>query len=219
MNVPFYIIVIFISFIASIAGLALVKENRTPRMFFFTIFLLSSLLVEYFGWKMSSHNGNTIALYNYFTLFEFCFYLLFMRTAFSNMLIRRIIIFVVAGYFIFTVINIFYIQGKNNFHSHTYVLGCTLIVIFSIVYFNSIFRHPETGSLTRNSHFWITTGLMFYYTCTFSLYGLENFITKTIQQYNTLLFFIGDLLNILLYTLFSIGVLCKINTRKLLRLS
>jgi hypothetical protein len=214
---PFYIVVISISFFASIAGLT-VKENRRPPFIFFPFFLVLSIAVEYYGWKMSQKNFNTILLYNFFSLFEFIYYLYFFTYLFNSPTIKKSILLVIVLYLGFTILNIFLLQGKNTFHSHTYVLGCILIVVASIAYFYFLFRFPETGSLTRNPFFWIATGLMFYYTCTFSLYGLENFITEKMRYYNKVLFLITDLLNILLYTLFTIGFLCKINFRKLLRL-
>jgi hypothetical protein len=210
---PFYIIVIFISFFASVLGL-LVKENRIPVLISFSIFLLLSAVVEYIGWNLSRKYIHTVALYNFFTLFEFIFYLFFFMLVFVSKKMKKIILIVIISYFVCALLNIFFVQ-KNTFHSYTYVLGCILVVIFSIAYFYFLFRFPETGSLVKNPFFWIGIGLLFYYTCTFSIYGLQNFITNTMRYYNRILTLIGDLLNIVLYTLFSIGFLCKINFRKL----
>lgn len=213
----YYVLVILISFLSSITGLILVKENRIPIFFFFSFFLLSTIVVEYVASAMAAHNIHNVGLYNIFTIFEFLFYLFFFRTIIANHFIKKIILFIIVIYFIFAVTNILLIQGKNDFISYAYILGCTLMVVFSIYYFYFLFRFPETTSLTKNSFFWITTGLLFYYTCSFSRYGLENLIAKTLMHYARILAFAGDLLNILLYTLFSIGFLCKINFRKLLR--
>jgi len=214
---PFYIIVIIISFFTSILGL-LVKDNRIPVLISFSFFLFLSAVVESIGWKMSAKYYNTIALYNFFTLFEFIFYLFFFRSVFTSNRMKKMILIAIVFYAVCALLNIFFIQ-RGSFHTYTYVLGCILVVIFSIAYFYFLFRFPETGSLVRNPFFWIGIGLLFYYTCTFSLYGLENFITEKMKFYNKLLFLVSDLLNISLYTLFSIGFLCKINFRKLSGLS
>jgi hypothetical protein len=211
---PFYIVVILISCFASILCVS-VKENRLPPLTFFPFFLLLTALIEYYGWRQSLKNHNTILLYNFFSLFEFIFYLLFFTYLFNKPVIKKIILLVTALYFAITIINIFLLQGINTFHTYTYILGCILIVVFSIVYFYLLFRFPETGKLTKNPFFWIVTGLMFFHTCSFSYMGLQNFITETMKQYNWELFFVQDILNVLLYTLFSIGFLCKINFRKL----
>jgi|SRR5450432_1371569 len=215
---PVYIIVIIISFFASVIGLALVKDYRIPVLISFSLFLLLSSIVEYIGWKLSMSFKNTVLLYNLFSLFEFLFYLFFFRSVFTSRRTKKAITVVMIAYFAVALINMFFIQ-KNTFHSHTYVLGCLLVAIFSTAYFYFLFRFPETGSLVKNPFFWIGIGLLFYYTCTIPVYGLQNFITITVQHYNAVLTFIEDCLNVLLYTLFSIGFLCKINFRNLSGLS
>lgn len=216
---PIYLIFIILSFLASVVGLILVKENRQRALYLFSFFLLTSSIAEYIGSSMSANNYNNISFYNFFTLYEFIFYLYFLRSIFTSQLMKKILAYVITGYLLLTLCNIIFVQGLNTFHSHTYVLGCTLIVLFSIIYFYRLFRFPETGGLTKNPFFWIVIALMFYYTCTFSIFGLENFITESMGYYYRLLFIITDLLNGLLYSLYIIGFLCQINLRKLLRLS
>jgi len=158
---------------------------------------------------------NTVALYNFFTLFEFIFYLFFFRSVFSSSRMKKIIFIAIIAYLVCALVNISFVQ-KGNFHSYTYVLGCILVAIFSIAYFYFLFRFPDSGSLVKNPFFWVGIALLFYYTCTIPVYGMQNFITVTVKHYNTMLTRIEDFLNVLLYTLFSIGFLCKINFRKLL---
>lgn len=174
------------------------------------------MAVEYIGSAMSAHNLENIILYNCFMIIEFTFYLSFFRTLFPGHFMKKIITLTIVLYLTFTVTNVFFIQGRQIYQSYTYDLGCTLMVIFSVCYFYFLFRFPESNSLTKNPSFWIVTGVMFFYTLTFALYGLGNIITEKIGYYTNLLTAISDLSNILLYTLFSIGFLCKIKFRKLL---
>jgi hypothetical protein len=171
-------------------------------------------MMEYIGESMASRNQNNTFYYNLFSLFEFAFYIFFFTFLFHNRLVKKINRLVLIFYIIITTINIFFVQGMYTFHTYTYILGCIIIVTFAIIYFYLLFRFPETGKLTRNPYFWIVAGLMFYHACSFSYMGLQNFITRTIQQYNWVLFFVQDILNVLLYTSFTIGFLCKISIRK-----
>ena len=212
---PVYIIAIIISFFASIIGMV-VKENRNPPFIFFPVFLLLTVIVEYYGAELSGRGVHTVGLYNIFTFCEFLFYMVFFRYLFQSATVKRNILLVMLVYFVITITNILFFQGKTQFHSYTYMLGCLLIVGLSIFYFYFLFRFPETGTLTQNPYFWIVTGLMFFDTCTFTFYGLNNFIADTMQHYDWVMFFVSDFLNILLYTSFTIGFLCKINIRKLL---
>ena len=167
---------------------------------------------------MAEKNQNNILFYNLFTFFEFIFYLFFFWLIFPKGRIRKTIIVVIFIYTLLGFANIFFIQGTKIFHSYTYVLGCILIVVFSTGYLYFLFNSPETTGLTNNPYFWIAAGLMFYYTCTFSLFGLENFIAQTMKHYSRLLLMISDLLNVLLYSIFTTGFLCRLKIRKLLPL-
>jgi hypothetical protein len=216
---PFYIFIIISSFVASVVGLIVIKENRVAALSLFSLLLLSCIVVEYVGWDMAEKNLKTTRLYNFFTIFEFVVYLVFFRLIFSRRSIKTALLVSIILYILISVLNVFFFQGMNTFHTYTYVLGCMLIVVYSIIYFYFLLRLPESGNLTKNPFFWIVTGLMFYYTCTFSLYGLNNIITERVGYYDKLLTIIGDLLNDLLYSLFIIAFLCRINLRKLLRSS
>lgn len=173
-----------------------------------------TVVVEVVGSKMALKSYSTIPLYNSFTLFEFIFYLFFFRAIFADKKMKRRLNKAIIFYLVCGVLNLLFVQ-KKGFHSYTYVLGSVLIVIFSIAYFYHLFRFPDTGSLVRNPFFWIVVGLLFYYTSSVSLYGLQNFITNTLPYYDNVLTITGDFLNVFLYTLFSIGFLCKSNMPKL----
>ena len=210
---PYYLVVIVISFIASMISLT-IKENRVAPLTFFPLFLLLSVLVEFYGTKLSEKNVNTLSLYNFFTLFEFIFYLIFFRYIMQSAQIKKATLIVALLYFFIGASNILFYQGKDSFHTYTYMLGSIIIVVFSILYFNFLFRLPDSGKLTKNPYFWIVTGLMFFETCTFTVYGLNNFIAKTMRQYDWVLLFVSDFLNVSLYTLFTIGFLCRVKIRK-----
>ncbi len=212
---PYYLVVILISFIASMISLS-VKENRVAPLTFFPAFLFLSVLVEYYGTKLSEKNVNTLSLYNFFTLFEFIFYIIFFRYIFQNPQAKKATLIVALLYFVIGAVNIVFYQGKDSFHTYTYMLGSIIIVVFSILYFNFLFRLPDSGKLTKNPYFWIVIGLMFFETCTFTVYGLNNFIAKTMRQYDWVLRFVSDFLNVSLYSLFTIGFLCRQNIRKYL---
>jgi len=210
---PVYLLVIIISFFASLIGMS-VKKNRVRPLIFFPFFLLMTVTVEYLGDRWSSKEINTNLLYNFFTVFEFIFYLFFFWYLFQNKSIKRVIIIIIPLFCVTAIINIFFFQGKTGFHAYTYMLGCLVIDIFSILYFYLLFRYPDTGTLTENPYFWIVTGIMFFETCTFTLYGLNNIIAQTMLHYGWFLQSVSDILNILLYTSLTIGFLCRLKIQK-----
>jgi len=199
------------SFLVSLS--VYIRTESSNYLKLFPPFLLSTLVVELLGSYLGHVEKNNVILYNFFSVFEFAFYLFIISLAISNPVMKRIIRISAVLYIIVAVINILFIQKMKTFHTITYSLGCLLIVISCIYYFLELFRIPQSIKLKNNPAFWICSGLLFFYCCGFPLYGLINFwsdISKlVVRNFGEIV----TILNIFLYSLFTIAFLC-IKTQK-----
>ena len=214
---PAYIIMIFISLIASVTALS-VKDNRNTLKYF-PFFLAITFLVEYFSWKIGNAQHTNIFIYNLFSVVEFAFYLFFLRFIIYQFNKSNIILYSILAYLALIIINIFFIQGRNLFHTYTYILGSLFIVILCIIYLNFLFRYTKASNLISMPVFWLVSGLLFSFTFSLPVFGIINFVAKIPTHFERILRFMVDFMNIMLYLLFTIGFLCRINIRKLLRSS
>lgn len=207
---PSYIYFIAISLLVSL----LVYQK--PSQFYlklFPPFLLLTFIAEVYASWLFTVGRNNVAIYNFFSTFEFCFYLFIISIIIKNSRIKKIILVTIFLYAIVAVVNIVAILKMKTFHVTTYTVGCLLIVIFCIYYFGELFRFPEQGKLLHNPAFWICSALLFFYCCGFPLYGLINQwkgISKLVLENFVE---IVTILNIFLYSLFTIAFLCT-RTRK-----
>lgn len=207
---PSYIYFIAISLLVSL----LVYQK--PSQFYlklFPPFLLLTFIAEVYASWLFTVGRNNVTIYNFFSTFEFCFYLFIISIIIKNNRIKKIILGTVFLYAIVAVVNIVAILKMKTFHVTTYTVGCLLIVIFCIYYFGELFRFPEQGKLLHNPAFWICSALLFFYCCGFPLYGLINQwkgISKLVLENFVE---IVTILNIFLYSLFTIAFLCT-RTRK-----
>ena len=207
---PPYIYAIALSFLVSIS--VLFKLNpRFSYLKLFPPFLFTTLLIESIGSYQASKGESTVLLYNFFTAFEFCFYLWVISLVIFSSLVKKIIRIALLLYAVSATINILFIQ--KLFHTATYSVGCLLVVSFCIYYFFELFRLPKSVQLVNNPAFWLCSGLLFFYCCGFPLFGLLNYwaanspiLVRNFTQ-------IVGILNIFLYSLFMIAFLC-IRTRK-----
>ena len=200
---PIHIYAIALSLLASLFIVS--SKDIPPFLKLFPFFLFLTLLVELTGAFLMATNNTP--LYNFFSIFEFIFYLYIIKNIIHNKRIRKIITIVMVLYPIAALINIFFILGSvNKLHITTYSLGCLLIVIFSIYYFYELFKSTASVNLKREPAFWIITGLLFFYTCSFPIFGFANFISAVIAKN------IGGVLviiNVILYVLFAVAFLCR----------
>lgn len=179
----------------------------------FSPFLLLTLLLESLGSYLGTIGKNNVILYNFFSTFEFCYYLWIISWIINDRKWKKIIRMSIPVYGLMAVVNILFIQKMKTFHTMTYAIGCLLIVFFCIYYFFELFRVPKSEKLLKNPAFWICSGLLFFYCCGFPLFGLINSwsnISKfVLNNFGTIV----TILNFFLYSLFMIAFLC-IRTRK-----
>ena len=125
---------------------------------------------------------------------------------------KKIIRITILSYTIISVSNILLYQ-KREFHTVTYALGCLIIVYYSIYFFLELFRNPRSVNLVANPNFWICSAILFWYSCGFPLYGFINYWSTTSPLIINNFGAIVTILNIFLYSLFTIAFLCM-NPRK-----
>jgi len=117
-------------------------------------------------------------------------------------------------YLLLVILNFLFIQKIAAFKSITYATGCLLIIAICIYYFYELFQLTHSVNLVRQPAFWICSGLLFYYSCSFPIFGLTNFVRSApliiFKNIGVIIF----LLNVFLYSSFTIAFLCRLRTRK-----
>ena len=203
-----------IEVICFLASLALFFQASIPKYLkTFPFFMLITLGVEFANMLFVKSEKVAAILYNTFTTFEIIFYLFIIRCCIYNLKIRKVIWWIIAIYPVLVIINIAFFQLKT-FHTSTYSLGCLLVVAACIYYFLELFQSTHSVNLAREPAFWICSGLLFFYTCTFPLMGLWNHLHGLPGIILRNLFAVLQVLNVLLYSLFSIAFLCRIRFKK-----
>lgn len=212
MPIPFYIYFLIISILAGVT--VYFRKNVPLYLSLLPVFLLITIVVEFIGFWMWNRFGSSTPLFNVYIIFNFSSYLFILREIISDRAFKKISLYAIVSYVAYTLINMFYIQGLNVWNSMSYTLGCLLIVSFCIYYFLELFRKPKSTRLTKEPAFWIVSGLLFFYCCSFPFLGLNNLLNDAPMVLMNNLRSILAVLNVLLYTLFSIAFLCRYNFRR-----
>jgi len=211
MSPLFYIVFIAISFASSFAIYFYPITNTYLRLF--PIFLFSTLVVELIALYSFNRGKPAITLYNFFTSFEFLFYMFTLRAVIQRGTMKRIIFHTAWLFTLLLAVNFVFIQKISSFSATTYALGCLLITIICIYYFYELFQSSRSLDLTRQPMFWICVGLLFFYCCSFPIFGLYNYLNKAPRIIQRNLQTILVLLNVFLYSSFTIAFLCRIRVR------
>ena len=212
MEVPLHIYFIFISLLTSVV----INLQRRADAFYLKIFpfyLCVTLIIESISNYMWLHSKSNVVLYNYFGLFAFLFYFLMLHEIIKSRKAKNIIKAIGVLYPILFVINICFFQ-RMGFASITYSLGCLLVAAICIYYFYELFQLPNSVDLAREPAFWCCVGLLFFYCCTFPFFGMANLMNDFPKIIMGNILVLLNLMNVLLYSLFTIAFLCRIRIRK-----
>lgn len=200
--------------ICFLASLTLFFQASVPKYLkTFTFFLLITVGVEFANLLLVKTERVSVLLVNIFTTFEIVFYLFIISCCIYNLTVRKVIWWIMAIYPVLVFINRTFFQVKA-FHSSTYSLGCLFIAAACVYYFLELFQSARSVNLLKEPTFWICSGLLFFYTCSFPLFGLWNHLHGLPGIILRNLHAILQVMNILLYSLFSIAFLCRIRFRK-----
>ncbi len=213
MHFPYHVIFVGISMIISF--FLIFRKETKFYLKVFPLFLLITFIVETISFVRMSKGIATINIYNFFSTFELCFYLWAIQNIIQNILIKKWLKGILIIYPIASVSNIIFIQKIDNFHSITYSIGCLLIIFSCIYYFYELFKNKYAINLMKDSGFWICSGLLFFYSVTFPLFVSANLMTDFPIKFGEYIGVALIILNVCLYSLFSIAFLCRINLRKL----
>jgi hypothetical protein len=183
----------------------------------FPFFLLISFIVETIAWRLSSNGKSNLFLYNFFTVFYVDFYLFVLLNIIRKQKVKRVVLYVVVIFTLIATFNFLFYQGLNQFHSLTYSIGSFCIVAICSYYFLELFQLSHSVDLVREPGFWICSGLIFFFSCSFPIFGTINMLNSLPKVLINNIGVLLAILNILLYTLYSIAFLCRNNIKKYTR--
>jgi hypothetical protein len=206
--IDFYL---YIMLIDVIVGVILYRRIHPSVLKIFVPFLALSLAVELTGLITSRMNLHNQWMFNFFTCIEFLFY----SYIYSRLLEKKwvkVIHYCMIAYPVLFLANVFFNQGVAHFHTITYLIGSVMVVFWCYLYFRQLMLSPHYTPVFRNPVFWISTGLLFFYTGFFFYMSAVDFLGWRDKTYWHI---ISGTLNTLLYGCFLIAFLCRLSLKKM----
>jgi len=209
-NIYYFIILIGII----LSSFLFLKKDDSPYLKYFAPFLFLTLFIELLCLHLANNAIHTISIASSFNIIEVCFYMWVLGNIIKSKKIKKTITFMLIVFPILSIINLFFFQGIHNYNTITFSVGCLILIFLSIYYFYELFKLQHAVRLSTDPGFWICTGLLFFYCCSFPVYVSINIIKNFSNELGHIITFVLAILNVILYSLFCIAFLCKIRIRK-----
>ncbi|MGV3538662.1 MAG: hypothetical protein ACO1OQ_02565 [Rufibacter sp.] len=177
--------------------------------------LFLSFLVDGAGTvaKLLKAGNKAVLAYNLYNLLIFPTYLHLLGKSLSKKLQKAVQY--VSGLFLLAGLgNLFFGQGMWHFNHFTLLLGAAILVFFTLLYFKSRFDNPEEN-LLRSWRFWVATGLLMYFPGTLLYFGFMHYLNQLDPSWLKQMNMILQIMNIVLYSLFGVALLCLRPRQKL----
>jgi hypothetical protein len=181
---------------------------------YFFILLIANLVIEYTT-PRGIHNS---IISNSSGIGEFALYFYAVRSVVDNPRFKKAGLYLTIGFVVFAVINLIF-QKDDRFNPINYTVGVVLTVALCIYYFIGLFQKHETQSLKKITGFWIVSGIFCNVILGFPMYVSISFMGNTTsanQKMMTVIFdhleAIYNIINVLSYSLYTVGFLGRIRT-------
>lgn len=186
---------------------------RKTHFKYFLPFLFITLTVELTGYWLITKGIRNYTLFNVFTTFEFIFYAFLFSKHLKTTLFKKLTIGFMPFYAVMVFLNLQYVQGYNNFHTYTFLLGSFFVVLFCCLFFyESVLPEHLDHPLAMQPFFWVCTGLLLFYMGSVIINALFEYLRSyDLQQEGKKIYgLINQSLNVVLYSSFIYAfILCR----------
>jgi len=179
---------------------------------------IASLIMVYIGNTLTNFALNFMGIASYldyfFTLIEILIFSDFYLQLIKNPLSKKLVVILNVFFGIFFIYMMFNDKRfsfgiSDSTQSKVYTIEGAILLIVCLFYFLELFKKPHNLNLKNEPVFWISTGLLLFFTCTLPFSVLENYMSQNYPEFNIPLYSIFYVFYILLFLMIIRAYLCK----------
>jgi hypothetical protein len=159
-------------------GMALKTKQRYITLLF--IYLLSSLVVGLLAFYVRGHtkSGNNLFLFHIFTPVEYTLLSLVFYTILSGPKVRKAVLVSIPVFIGLSVLFSLFVQGTLDNNSYIGIIESILLVCQALLFLREVLLLKQVTALYRYPLFWISTGILVYFTETMVIEGLLDYLIR-----------------------------------------
>jgi hypothetical protein len=203
--------------ISLIAAIVLIRTKLSAWRLFVPFLFITALadVVGSYG-RLVLKNSHFELVYNILLIISIAFYVIFFTAYILMNVFRKLFIYMLSGFFVFALFNLFFFQGLFRYNFYSEVLGDCIIILVVGCFFYTILTNETYVGLFTDSFFWLSSGLLMFSLGSIVLYIFRPVIVNYYQDTCINLGgSINDILNVILFASFITAFVCQKKTRSL----
>lgn len=199
------------------ALLSLVKwKSMNASQRWFTLLLWLIVLISFAGefWTLNFKQNN-MPFFHVYILVEYLLLLQVFRLFFKGSIKDRIWLLLAVGFTLIWLVNVVFLEGWWAFPDYIHVLEILVLLVIILLWFRKMLMEKVIKKPERTFEFWICAGLLIYFSGNLILFIFPKFILDEGKQTFQAIWKFNSVLNILLYTIYTVALLWVKKTKTL----
>ncbi len=175
---------------------------------YFSVMLWCIVLISFSGeaWVRTTGESN-LPFFHVYILVEYLLLMQVFRLLFAGAVGKRFWAVLAIGFAVVWVINILAGEGWWGFPDYIRALEAIIILVVVSLWFRKMLREKKVLQPERTFPFWMFAGLLLFFSGNFLLFIFPKFLINTGKEVFEAIWIVNAILNILLYTLYTIALL------------
>ncbi len=193
----------------------LTKKYQEPSMVYLVVILVASFLVDGFGlanslWLRLGPISNGVG-----TVYEYLEYAMILLLFQAQLAPHRKLPFIltIVVLIVIQTIETFAFRGVTDFHAISMAIFAIVVTVLVLAYFFKLMRSLPTVHIYYIPMFWISIGMLAFFTGNFFLYVVRDYLVKVMKDNMIFYWSLHNILGIISYLFYAIGMWQAKNAR------
>ncbi|WP_316750637.1 hypothetical protein [Pedobacter gandavensis] len=187
--------------------LALINVKSYPKgLKVITLYLVCIASIGAYSAWLWAQNKNNLPVLHVYTMVEFTAIMLFYQVIFKIYIAKKWFVLLIAVFLAFCLLNATCIQDWKIFNTYPRTLESILVISASLYYYYKITRQTLYTQIEKSPVFWINTGFFIYFSGSFLLFTISNYILPYSFKFNMMVWQFHAFLSIVNNILIFIGL-------------
>jgi hypothetical protein len=160
-------------------------------------------LIRYAGLK------NNLFVFHISTPLEYMVLSMLYRDVIANKALKKTILFTIPVFIALSVLIAFFIQKWDTNNSYIIIIESVVMIFLSLFFLRETLLLQQVTVLSHFPMFWISVGILFYFTGSLVIEGMLNYIMRHSMELAKRTYRLGYIFEYLLFILFIIGAFCS----------